>query len=74
MIEKRGQVVCGYVAVRNGENGDSFLDHQVITNDVLSRAAYLERENARLQRLVAELLVKNEQLRRTYLASLQVAD
>jgi hypothetical protein len=39
-------------------------------SDELSRAEYLERENARLQRLVAELLVKNEQLRQLYVASL----
>jgi hypothetical protein len=45
------------------------LDHQAIKSDELSRAEYLERENARLQRLVAELLVKNEQLRQLYLAS-----
>jgi hypothetical protein len=50
------------------------LDHQAIISDELSRAVYLERENARLQRLVAELLVKNEQLRRLYLASSTVAD
>ena len=74
MIEKRGHAVCVYVAVGNGENGDSLLDHQAISSDESSRAAYLERENARLQRLVAELLVKNEQLRRLYLASLTVAD
>jgi hypothetical protein len=74
MIEKRGHVVRGYVAVGNGENGDSLLDHRAITSDESSRAAYLERENARLQRLVAELLVKNEQLRQLYLASLTVAD
>jgi hypothetical protein len=74
MIEKRRHVVCGYVAVENGENGGSFLDHEEITSDESSRAAYLERENARLQRLVAELLVKNEQLRRLYLASSTVAD
>jgi hypothetical protein len=46
------------------------LDHQAMKNDELSRAEYLERENARLQRLVAELLVKNEQLRQLYVASL----
>jgi hypothetical protein len=74
MIEKRGHAVCRYVAVGNGENGGSLLDRQVISSDESSRAAYLERENARLQRLVAELLVKNEQLRRLYLASLTVAD
>ena len=43
---------------------------QAIKNDESSRAFYLERENARLQRLVAELLVKNEQLRQRYVASL----
>jgi hypothetical protein len=74
MIEKRRHVVCGYVADGNGENGGSLLDHEAITSDESSRAAYLERENARLQRLVAELLVKNEQLRQLYLASLTVAD
>ena len=63
-----------YVAVGNGEKEGSLLDHQAISSDELSRAAYLERENARLQRLVAELLVKNEQLRQLYLASLKVAD
>jgi hypothetical protein len=62
------------VVVGNSENEGSLLDHQAITSDELSRAAYLERENARLQRLVAELLVKNEQLRRQYLASLTVAE
>ncbi len=46
------------------------MDHQAIKNDESSRAEYLQRENARLQRLVAELLVKNEQLRQLYLASL----
>jgi hypothetical protein len=50
------------------------LNHQAITSDELSRAAYLERENARLQRLVAELLASNEQLRQLYLASLTGAD
>jgi hypothetical protein len=66
--------VCGYMAVGNGENGGSVLEHQAITSDESGRAAYLERENARLQRLVAELLVKNEELRQLYLASLTVAD
>ena len=46
------------------------MDYQAIKNDESSRAFYLERENARLQRLVAELLVKNEQLRQRYVASL----
>jgi len=62
------------VAVGNEENEDSVLDHQAITSDESSRAAYLERENARLQKLVAELLVKNEQLRQLYVASSTVAD
>jgi hypothetical protein len=63
-----------HVAVGNEENEGSVLDQQTITSDELSRAAYLERENARLQKLVAELLVKNEQLRQQYLASSTVAD
>jgi hypothetical protein len=62
-------VVCRYLAVGNGNSGSSLLNHLAIKNDESSRAEYLERENARLQRLVAELLVKNEQLRQLYLAS-----
>jgi hypothetical protein len=73
-IGQGGHVVCGYVAVGNEENEGSVLDHQAITSDESSRAAYLERENARLQKLVAELLVKNEQLRQQYSASSTVAD
>ena len=46
------------------------MEYQGIKNDESSRAEYLERENARLQHLVAELLVKNEQLRQMYLAAL----
>ena len=53
-----GHVVIGY-----GDKGGSLLDHEAITSDELRRILYLERENARLQRLVAELLTKNEQLR-----------
>jgi hypothetical protein len=64
-----GQVVVGY-----GDKGGCFLDHQTITSDELRRILYLERENARLQRLVAELLTKNEQLRQMWLASSTVAD
>jgi len=52
----------------NEENEDCLLDHQSNTSDEASRTAYLQRENARLQRLVAELLVKNEELRRLCLA------
>ena len=66
--------MCRYVAVGNGESGGSLLDCEAMTSDESSQAAYLERENARLQRLVAELLVKNEQLRQLFLASLTVAD
>jgi hypothetical protein len=62
--------MCRYLAAANGNSRSSLLDHQAMKNDALSRAEYLERENARLQRLVAELLVKNEQLRQMYLASL----
>jgi hypothetical protein len=58
------------MAVGNGNNRSSVLNHQAIKNDESSRAEYLERENARLQHLVAELLVKNEQLRQMYVASL----
>jgi hypothetical protein len=58
------------MAVGNGNSESSLLDYQAMKNDESSRAVYLERENARLQRLVAELLVKNEQLRQLYLASL----
>src|ERR1700721_1914984 len=38
VIEKRGHAVCVYVAVGNGENGDSLLDHQAIISDELRRA------------------------------------
>jgi hypothetical protein len=44
------------------------LEHQEISSDASIRATYLERENARLRRLVAELLVKNEELRQLCLA------
>jgi hypothetical protein len=72
---KRGRkVVSNYMAVGSGENGGSLSDDEAITSDESSRAAHLERENARLQRLVAELLVRNEQLRRLYLASSTAAD
>jgi hypothetical protein len=71
--EKGGYVVRGSGAVENGEKEGSLLDHQAITSDASSRADYLERENARLQRLVAELLISNEQLRQQYLAILIVA-
>ena len=62
--------MCRYLAVSYGNGRSSLLDHQATKNNESSRAEYLEQENARLQRLVAELLVKNEQLRQMYLASL----
>ena len=62
--------MCRYLAVGYGNGRSSLLDHQAMKNNEWSRTEYLERENARLQHLVAELLVKNEQLRQMYLASL----
>ncbi len=56
------------------ENGRTLLDHQAIKSDESRRIVYLERENARLQRLVAELLVKNEQLRQMHEGPPTVAD
>jgi hypothetical protein len=66
--------VCGYVTVEKRKRGGFVLEDEAATGDASSRAAYLEREIARLQRLVAELLIKNEQLRQMYLASLTVSD
>ena len=70
----KGGVVSSHMAVGYGDKGGSLLDHQAITSDELRRILYLERENARLQRLVAELLTKNEQLRQMCLAASTVAD
>jgi hypothetical protein len=39
-----------------------------MTNNEMKEVLWLERENARLQRLVAELLIKNEELRQAFLA------
>ncbi len=64
----------GQVGVEYGENGRTLLDHQAIKSDESRRIVYLERENARLQRLVAELLVKNEQLRQMNEGPSTVAD
>jgi hypothetical protein len=50
------------------------VNSQAITNDELSQIMWLERENARLQQLVAELLIKNEQLRQMYLAISSVSN
>jgi hypothetical protein len=49
------------------------VDPQAFKNEELGQVMRLERENARLQRLVAELLVKNEELRQMYLAMNSVA-
>ena len=65
--------MVGQVRVGNEQNGGTLLDHQAIKSDE-SRILYLERENARLQRLVAELLVKNEQLRQMSEPPSTVAD
>jgi hypothetical protein len=40
------------------------MHHRVPTISAQLRVAELERENSRLQRLVAELLLKNQQLRK----------
>jgi hypothetical protein len=53
--------------LRRSEGAD--LDYQAMASDQLRQITYLEKENARLQQLVAELLIKNEQLRQTYVAS-----
>jgi hypothetical protein len=65
--------VVGQVRFGNEQNGGTLLDHQAIKSDE-SRIIYLERENARLQRLVAELLAKNEQLRQMSEPPSTVAD
>jgi hypothetical protein len=70
---KRGHIVGRQVGVGYGEKGEALLD-QAIKSDESRRIVYLQRENARLQRLVAELLVKNEQLRQLYEAPSTVAD
>jgi hypothetical protein len=69
---KRGHAVVGQVRVGNGEKGGAVLDQSIKSDE--SRILYLERENARLQRLVAELLVKNEQLRQMSEPPSTVAD
>jgi hypothetical protein len=48
------------------------LNYEAMRNDELRQIAFLERENARLQQLVAELLIKNEQLRQLCVASPQL--
>jgi hypothetical protein len=45
------------------------VNSQGVTTDELQHVLRLEKENERLQRLVAELLIKNEQLRQLFLAS-----
>jgi hypothetical protein len=60
--QKGGHIVVGQAGIGFGEKKGAVLD-QATKSDESGRILYLERENARLQRLVAELLVKNEQLR-----------
>jgi hypothetical protein len=69
--KKGGHIVGRQVGY--GEKEGAVLD-QSIKSDESSRIVYLERENARLQRLVAELLVKNEQLRQMSEPPSTVAD
>ena len=73
MTEKRGHVVWIW-QLETEENGVSLLDHEAITSDGSGPGGIPGEGSARLQRLVAELLVKNEQLRQLYLASLTTAD
>jgi hypothetical protein len=49
------------------------LEDDAAATEAASRAASLQMENARLKRLVAELLAKNEELRRRY-TSLTASD
>jgi hypothetical protein len=70
---KKGAIVGRQVGVGHGGTGGAVLD-QSIKSDESRRIVYLERENARLQRLVAELLVKNEQLRQMSEPPSTVAD
>jgi hypothetical protein len=70
---KKGAVVGRQVGIGNGESEGAVLD-QASKSDESRRIVYLERENARLQRLVAELLTKNEQLRQMSEPPSTVAD
>jgi hypothetical protein len=69
----KGGSVARQVGFGSGDKEGAVLD-QAIKNDESTRIVYLERENARLQRLVAELLVKNEQLRQMSEPPSTVAD
>ena len=64
----------GQLGVVYRDWGGVLLDQEAIKSDESRRIEYLERENARLQRLVAELLVKNEQLRQMSEPPSTVAD
>jgi hypothetical protein len=66
--------VGGRTVVEYRSEGGPLLGQQAITNDESRQILALERENARLQRLVAELLAKNEQLRQMCSASSTAAD
>ncbi len=51
------------VAVGGADRSGFLLNHQTIPSGDSRQILELEIENARLQRLVAELLIKNQQLR-----------
>jgi hypothetical protein len=53
--------------VSSGNRRDSFSIHQTITGGDSKGVAELEMENARLQRLIAELLITNQKLRQNVL-------
>ena len=54
----------GEDAEPGGYRGESFSHHRPSAASVDDRLAELEIENSRLHRLVAELLIKNQQLRK----------
>ena len=66
--------MVGQLGVGYGKKGGVLSDQDSIKGDESRRIVYLERENARLQRLVAELLTKNEQLRQMSEPPSNVAD
>jgi hypothetical protein len=49
---------------RNRRDSSSSIDHRATASDYNDRLTELEMENSRLHRLVAELLIKNQQLRK----------
>jgi hypothetical protein len=49
---------------RDHRDSSSSIDHRASATNYNDRLAELEMENSRLHRLVAELLMKNQQLRK----------